>query len=94
MTFTVEPVDNRALVIVYPFAINRSRSKKLISLAPVKRFPKLEKKLTSYYGNFRTKTLSTYIVNGPMPETAYLAQVVLFKMIPSHCKMAESVNNL
>lgn len=38
--FTVEPVDKRALVIVYPLAINNINSKKQISPAPVKNPPK------------------------------------------------------
>lgn len=37
----VETVDRRALVIVYPFAINSISNKKAISLAPVKRPPKI-----------------------------------------------------
>lgn len=38
---TVDLVDNRALVIVYPFAMSNINRRKVISLAPVKRPPKI-----------------------------------------------------
>lgn len=68
---TVEPVDNRALVIVYPFAMSSISNKKAISPAPVKSPPK--------------------IVNGPIPETAYFAQVTEFMRTPDQCSMALNV---
>lgn len=39
VSFTIEQLDRRALVIVYPLAINNNRSRNEISLIPVNKLP-------------------------------------------------------
>lgn len=84
--FTVDGVDNRALVIVYPFAIKSRRRRKVISLPPVMLLCIIEYILVIQHSCFENLPVNIppSIVKGPIPETAYLAHVTLFSKMPIH----------